>query len=153
MSDECQWPQETHNNSCINWEHEEEKKNQSSMKKFNSGATRTSEPLEDPEGFLSPAVIIEFNRYMAHHRTQADGEVRRADNWQRGMSKARYMRSMWRHFLDVWNYWRIPRVGDAILDSLCALMFNVHGMMLEVLISTGKIKRPIVRSSDVPKQQ
>ena len=122
-----------------------------SMTSFNSGATRTSEPLEDYEGFLSPAVIREFGRYMAHHRMQADGEVRSSDNWQKGIAKKRYMRSMWRHFLDVWADWRNDRIGDALLDSLCALFFNVQGMILEVLVSTGKAKRPHIRSGDVPK--
>jgi len=124
------------------------------MKEFDSGSTRSSEPLEDPEGFLSPYVINQYNDYMARNRTQADGNIRNGDNWQKGMPKARYMRSMWRHFLDVWGVWRQGSDLNVMIDPLCALMFNVHGMLLEVLISLGHIKRPIIRSEeDVPKQQ
>lgn len=122
----------------------------SDMEEFNSGSTRSTEPLEDPEGFLSPFVINYFNEYMAKHRTQADGEIRTGDNWQKGMPKARYMRSMWRHFLEVWTIWRNPRASSLklLIDPLCALMFNVHGMLLEVIISLEYVQRPIIRSED-----
>lgn len=122
-------------------------------KEFDSGSTRSAEPLEDYEGFLSPLVIREFGKYMARHRSNKKGDIRQPDNWQKGMPKARYMRSMARHFLDVWQLWRMHPVGDgeALLDALCALMFNVQGMILEVLISTGD-DRPIIRSEgDVSK--
>lgn len=112
------------------------------VKEFKSGATRSPEPLEDPEGFLSPFVIDAFNAYMAKHRTQSDGKLRASDNWQKGMPKRRYMRSMWRHFLQVWRIWRQEGRSGHLVEPLCALMFNVHGMLLEVLISTGKIQRP-----------
>ena len=121
------------------------------MKEFNSGSTRSSEPLEDYEGFLSPLVIETYGRYMSRHRTQANGEMRNSDNWQKGMPKARYMRSMWRHFLEVWKIWRTkgltPSTAEPLIDALCALMFNVQGMLLEVLISAG-MKRPIVWSEE-----
>ncbi|MEE8115077.1 MAG: hypothetical protein V3T23_12080 [Nitrososphaerales archaeon] len=131
---------------------------QSQMAEFNSGATRTAEPLEDPEGFLSPVVIQAYCQYMSKHRKQEDGKVRNSDNWQKGMPKARYMRSMWRHFFDVWYKWRNFREPDlmlGLLNALCALLFNVQGMMLEVLISMGRTSRPVIRSEeeDVPKQQ
>ena len=139
-SSECEWPMMPHDGPMISGRE---------MAHFDSGATRTAEPLEDYEGFLSPLVIEEFGKYMAVHRVQANGETRLSDNWQRGMTKARYMRSMWRHFLQVWKLWRKERLGDgkAMLGALSALMFNVHGMMLEVLISTGA-ERPIIRSEE-----
>lgn len=124
------------------------------MDKFDSGATRTAEPLEDYEGFLSPLVLEQFARYMAKHRKKEDGEIRSSDNWQRGMSKTRYMRSMWRHFHELWKRWRHRKDRASLVDPLCALFFNVQGMLLEVLISIGKADRPIIRSDDnVPKQQ
>lgn len=119
-----------------------------SMDNFNSGSTRTAETLFDPEGFLNPEVLAQFSKYMANHRTQADGNIRNSDNWQKGMPKARYMRSMWRHFLDVWRIWRRGEKIHHLVDPLCAIMFNVHGMLLEVLISLGEVDRPIIRSED-----
>jgi hypothetical protein len=122
------------------------------IKVFESGATRSPEPLEDPEGFLSPFVIDRFNTYMAKHRVQTDGEIRASDNWQKGMPKRRYMRSMWRHFLQVWREWRDPHgYLDDLEEALCALMFNVQGMLLEVLIERGEIKRP--RAHNVEEQE
>ncbi len=121
---------------------------------FDSGAVRTSEPMFDPEGFMSPVVIRAFSIYMEKHRTQANGNIRNSDNWQKGMSKARYMRSMTRHWLDVWTEWRSPSCSqEKLLDCLCALFFNVQGMMLQLLISLGRVESPAIRSEDVPKQQ
>jgi hypothetical protein len=116
---------------------------------FNSGANRSAEDMRDPEGFLSPIVLDAYIAYMTKHRTQADGKLRAGDNWQRGMPKARYMRSMWRHFLDVWRLWRTPTPieSECMVESLCALMFNVHAMLFEVLISAGE-PRPLIRSDD-----
>lgn len=117
------------------------------MAHFNSGANRSAEDLRDPEGFLSPLVLDAYIAYMTKHRTQADGKLRPGDNWQKGMPKARYMRSMWRHFLDVWRLWRREKAADQMVEPLCALMFNVHAMLLEVLISNGE-PRPLIRSED-----
>lgn len=116
---------------------------------FDSGATRSGETLYDPEGFLSPYVVEAYSKYMEKHRTQADGQLRNSDNWQKGMPKARYMRSLTRHFLDVWKVWRRDKADiRLLLDPLCAMLFNVQGMILEVLIATGEIKRPAIRSEE-----
>ena len=104
------------------------------MRQFETGATRDSDDGKlDYEGFLSPAVLEEFAKYMHKHRTQADGKPRSSDNWQKGMPKGAYMSSMWRHFMDVWKWHRgIPAEADQI-EALMALLFNVQGYTLELL--------------------
>lgn len=105
------------------------------MRKFATGAVRDDDESKiDPEGFLSPHVVRAFCEYMQEHQTQADGAKRSSDNWQRGIPLDAYMKSMWRHFLEVWALHRSPRdVSDAKREALCALMFNVQGYMHEVL--------------------
>lgn len=103
------------------------------IRQFDTGATRDTEAgKHDPEGFLSPAVIDRFNTYMHQHRTQSDGTLRDSDNWQRGMPRTAYMKSMWRHFLDLWKAHRgLP--APPIQESLCAMLFNVQGYLFEEL--------------------
>lgn len=106
------------------------------MRTFDTGATRDSEDGKfDYEGFLSPAVLHRFAAYMHHHRVQADGSLRDSDNWQKGMPIPAYMKSMWRHFMDVWALHRgRPEfaVTDDIEEALCALLFNAMGYLHEV---------------------
>ena len=72
------------------------------MRKFNTGATRDVDNDKlDFEGFLSPTVLIRYAEYMHTHRKQSDGALRDSDNWQKGIPKEVYMKSMWRHFMDV----------------------------------------------------
>lgn len=100
------------------------------MRKFESGATRDSDDGKlDYEGFLSPAVLKRFAQYMHKHRVQADGEVRASDNWQKGIPQHAYMKSMFRHFMEVWELYRMESEGDEIQEALCALLFNVQGML------------------------
>jgi hypothetical protein len=120
-----------------------------SMVQFDSGATRSAEPMEDPEGFFSPFVMDEYIKYMAKNRKQADGQIRSSDNWQNGMSKARYMRALFRHFLEAWRVWRRPKVyEDELIAGLCGVIFNAQGMILELLIKRGDIERPAIRSEE-----
>jgi hypothetical protein len=106
------------------------------MRTFDTGATRDDDSTkDDPEGFLSPLVINRFNQYMSVHRIQADGKVRASDNWQKGIPKSAYMKSMWRHFLDVWSLHRGcngPSSQD-LETSLCSIMFNAMGYLHELL--------------------
>ena len=106
---------------------------------FETGATRSSESGRyDPEGFLSPLVIERFSEYMNSHRVQPDGSVRSSDNWQKGIPQEAYMKSMWRHFLHLWTRHRGFAPSDLMAsasmeEDLCALLFNVQGMLHEVL--------------------
>ncbi len=111
------------------------------MRTFAKGATRNSaEGKFDYEGFLSPAVLKAYASYMHTHRKQADGKLRDSDNWQKGIPKDVYMKSMWRHFFDVW-YMHRGYKAESVEDghditkeeALCALLFNVMGYLYEEL--------------------
>lgn len=105
------------------------------MRTFDSGATRdNAEGKLDYSGFLSPQALKAFAEYMHMHRIQADGELRASDNWKKGIPEKAYMESMWRHFWDVWS---LQTGGQADVDlktALCALFFNVQGMLHEVTV-------------------
>jgi hypothetical protein len=127
------------------------------MREFTSGATRNDEGEKlDYEGFLNPLVLGAFAQYMHGHRTQADGQVRSGDNWQKGIPRSAYQKSMTRHFMDCWGLWRGLIADDQdsaeLVDSLCALFFNVQGLLLEVLLgrdldqdppATGPLRRSV----------
>lgn len=101
---------------------------------FLTGATRdTDEGKRDYEAFLSPIVIRAYGHHMMRHMVQSDGVKRAPDNWQNGIPQAAYMKSMWRHFLDVWSIWRGYSSKDVLEHALCALLFNVMGMLHEHL--------------------
>ncbi len=104
------------------------------MRKFPTGATRnTTKGKFDYEGFLSPVVLERFAKYMHKHRTQADGQTRDSDNWQKGMPKDVYIKSMFRHFFDVWKQHRGLKGEEDLEESLSALLFNVMGYLFETL--------------------
>ena len=120
------------------------------LRTFASGATRdTATNKIDPEGFLDPLVIASFSEYMDRHRVQSDGSLRDSDNWQKGFTRAAIMKSMWRHFLDLWLLHRghAPRSADHLTlfsergpeavkqEILCALWFNVQAYLREVILA------------------
>ena len=113
-------------------------------RQFNTGATRDSENGKyDYEGFLSPLVIKTYARYMNKHRVQSDGQIRDADNWQKGMPLDAYMKSGYRHFMDWWLCHRdfTGEASESLEDALCALIFNASGYLHELLKADG-FKRP-----------
>lgn len=113
-----------------------------SVRQFATGATRdTDEGKPDYDGFLSPLVIERYGQYMHKHRKQSDGKMRDSDNWQKGIPLAQYMKSMWRHFVDVWCCHRGLKTGlfnpdtGPYEEALCALIFNASGYLHELLKS------------------
>lgn len=101
------------------------------VRKFDSGATRDTDTGKlDYEGFLSPAVLERYAQFMHKNRVQRDGTLRDSDNWQKGIPITVYMKSMWRHFFSVWKG---HRQGLIDLDEVCALLFNVQGLLFELL--------------------
>lgn len=101
---------------------------------FESGATRNTDAgKHDYEGFLSPLVLERFAEYMTKHRYLEDGTVRDSDNWQKGIPKDAYMKSAWRHFMDVWKRHRGLPTEEPLEAALCALLFNVMGYLHETL--------------------
>ena len=106
------------------------------VRQFETGATRDIDvDKHDPEGFLSPLVILAFNEYMHKNRHQRDGSLRDSDNWQKGIPLPAYMKSMWRHFFDVWLHHRGlgQKAKEPLKVALCGLLFNVMGYLHETL--------------------
>ena len=104
------------------------------MRTFITGATRDEEENKlDYEGFLSPLALERYAEYMHKHRVQPDGQLRDADNWQKGMPLNAYMKSGWRHFVAWWKSHRLILTGEEIEESICALIFNAFGYLHELL--------------------
>jgi hypothetical protein len=115
-----------------------------SVRTFDTGATRhTDNGKLDYEGFLSPAVLQEFAKYMHHHRIQSDGSQRASDNWQKGIPQDAYMKSLVRHVMDLWLLHRghtVIRPEDGsevtVADALGGILFNTQGYWHEILKET-----------------
>lgn len=113
----------------------------SSVQVFPTGATRDADRDKlDYEGFLSPDVLRRYAEYMHRHRVQADGTLRDSDNWQKGIPREQYMKSLLRHVIEVWSYHRgcsvkprSPRDPQDIEEALCGVIFNASGYLFELL--------------------
>lgn len=104
------------------------------MRVFETGATRdTDEGKNDYEGYLSPLVLEAFGNYMTRHRIQSDGKLRDSDNWQRGIPRDAYIKSAWRHFLNLWKEHRGYDSEDGIEEALGGILFNIMGYWHEYL--------------------
>ena len=106
------------------------------VRQFASGANRDTELGKlDYEGFYSPIVMERFAQYMNKNRKLSNGTTRESDNWQKGIPFEAYMKSMYRHFMDVWMEHRgyDTKVGQE--EALCALIFNAQGYLFELLQS------------------
>jgi len=111
------------------------------MRTFDTGATRDSDDTKlDYEGFLSPVALKRYAMYLNEHRIQADGKMRDSDNWQKGIPLDTYMKSMFRHFMDLWFRHRGYCVFDdrdtheiTSEEALCAVIFNAFGYLHELL--------------------
>lgn len=106
------------------------------VRQFDTGATKSSNVGKpDYEGFMSPLVVVRYGEYMIKHQLQPDGKLRDSDNWQKGIPKNDYMKSMYRHFIDLWLHHR--GFGQLAVEdqeeSLTALYFNVQGYLHEIL--------------------
>lgn len=119
----------------------------SAIRQFETGATRNLDGDKfDYEGFLSPAVIECFAAYMHKHRQQADGKMRDADNWQKGIPLEAYMKSGFRHFFDWWKEHRGLPTSEGLEEAICALIFNAQGYLHEILKAKAAVKpesRPV----------
>lgn len=104
------------------------------MREFETGATRdTDEGKPDFIGYLSPLVLSRYGEYMLKHQMQTNGEMRASDNWKKGMPKAEYLKSMFRHLLDVWLEDEGHESRDGLEEALCAIIFNASGYLHEHL--------------------
>ncbi|KKN05757.1 hypothetical protein LCGC14_1084100 [marine sediment metagenome] len=119
------------------------------MRKFNTGATRdTEENKLDYEGFLSPLVLRRYAEYLNKHRVQADGGLRASDNWQLGIPIKVYMKSMWRHFMDLWMGHRSGASSEDRQEALCAVLFNVMGYLYELMNAAGATQEAIRQENE-----
>ena len=110
------------------------------VRKFETGATRDQDKDKfDYEGFYSPIVMDRFAEYMHKHRHQSDGALRDSDNWQKGIPLTAYMKSLYRHFMDLWRHHRELPAQDTLEDSLCAILFNTQGYLFEVLKKKNQV--------------
>jgi len=101
------------------------------MRSFDTGATRdTSGNKLSFRGFLSPAVLHQYARFMNMNRLQSDGQLRDSDNWKKGIPMDIYMESAWRHFFEWWDAYEDEEDNMA---AMCGLLFNVMGYMHEYL--------------------
>lgn len=103
------------------------------MRQFNTGATRNVDTNKyDYEAFLSPLVLEAYAAYMHKNRFQADGKIRDGDNWQKGIPKDAYMKSAFRHFMDLWKEHRGIPTEEGLEQALTALLFNIMGYLHEI---------------------
>lgn len=125
-----------------------EVKDNGGVREFATGATRdTNEDKLDYEGFFSPRVLRRYAEYLHKHRKQSDGTLRSSDNWQKGIPRDVYMKSLARHFFDVWEKHRTGKLFTAsqeeLEESLCGTIFNSMGYLFEELKEKDK-KRSIL---------
>lgn len=110
------------------------KEDNGTIRSFDTGATRdTAEGKLDMEGFTHPLVMKQFAKFMNMHRLQSNGELRDSDNWQRGIPKSVYSKSLRRHYDDFWQNDRVGYSENGVIADLCGIMFNTMGWMLEHL--------------------
>jgi hypothetical protein len=118
------------------------------VRQFATGATRDTDTGKyDYAGFLSPLVLQHYAAYMYKHRFQADRTLRASDNWKKGMPELEYLKSAIRHMMDVWlQYEEVPSNCD-VQDSLCAVLFNVMGILHE----RSKVRHLVAARLEGPK--
>lgn len=107
---------------------------QPSVRKFETGATRDTDTGKlDYEAFFSPAVLERRAVFMHKNRKQSDGGLRDGDNWQKGIPFDQYVKSLHRHFMDIWKEHRGIKTDEGMESAICAAMFNLEGMLFELL--------------------
>ena len=107
------------------------------IRQFDTGATRdTAEGKLEPWGFGSALVDLAYAEYMHENRIQSDGSLRASDNWKKGIPRDAYWHSLSRHIQDlrliIEGFPEKAREQD-IVKVLCAIKFNVDGLLYETL--------------------
>lgn len=102
------------------------------IREFKTGANRNNNTdKRDIEGFISPIVLKIYSDYMHENRFLVDGTFRDSDNWQKGIPNDVYYKCMIRHVNDLWLSHRGYKSRHNFIDSACAVMFNVMGLIYE----------------------
>ncbi len=109
-----------------------------STRTFATGATRNDDAERiDPEGFLSPKVMLRYFEYMHKNRFRENGEVRDSDNWQQGIPQEAYAKSASRHYWEFFDRHRElgahTEQDEKLIEICCAQMFNAMGFLFEEL--------------------
>jgi hypothetical protein len=109
------------------------------IRQFETGANRSSEMGKyDYEGFLHPQVLEAFAAYMHVNRKLLDGSYRDSDNWQKGIPFTSYIKSLWRHFHDLWKAHRGIPTDEGELAASMGILFNTMGWALEKMKADPK---------------
>ena len=109
------------------------------IREWEDGAKRDTDLDKlDFEGVLSPLVLRRFTQYMMKHTKMSDGSPRTTDNWQKGFGDfathmKTCMKSLWRHFFDVWLHHRGWETTVDLDEALCGVMFNAMAMLHKLL--------------------
>jgi hypothetical protein len=118
------------------------------VRKFETGATRdTDTDKYTYAAFFSPEVLERRAAYMHKHRHQADGSLRPGDNWQKGIPKDAYVDSLLRHVVDVWKEHKGLPAPDGMEEAICAAMFNLEGLLYEILKDKKRAESEAVGSN------
>lgn len=111
------------------------------MREFTNGATRDDDVNKiDYEGLNNPAVDRCYGQYLHKHRQTANG-LRDSDNWQNLFGEDHYnvcMKSLCRHVVDARLAHRGYISEQAIVDSLCGIIFNAKAYLLKTLKERSK---------------
>jgi hypothetical protein len=119
------------------------------IREFSTGANRNAETGKyDYDGFLSPLAIEAFGAYMHFNRHLDDGTIRDSDNWQKGIPLDVYRKSLWRHFLDTWRSLRGISIPEGIIWALCGILFNVQGLLHELLKENPSLLPASIRDAE-----
>lgn len=111
---------------------------------FATGATRDGDNGKlDYEGFDSVLVDRRYAEYMhdCRLRNVPEGQsMRSSDNWQKGIDKKAYAKSLIRHVKEFAllfdGYEAFDEKGKLLTmeEVLCAIRFNVNGYLFELLV-------------------
>lgn len=128
---------------------DEEAEKRGKITTFPGGAVRENAAEKiDLEGFLSPLVLDAYAQYMHFNRTNVDGSLRDSDNWQKGMPYKVYMKSLWRHFFDLWKEHRLYPSKEGIVWACCGVMFNVMGYLHEFILQDRNAVEKALRRAE-----
>lgn len=136
----------------------------SATRAFDTGATRDTDSAKlDYEGFLSPLVLNAYAEYMHRCRLRniPEGQaIRSSDNWQKGIPREVYAKSLIRHTVEFWlihdGFEAHDEKGQQLTleDVCCAILFNVSGYLFETLKTTARRPHDESRSAAaLPVQQ
>ena len=124
------------------------------MRKTKTGGTRSDD--EGKIDYVHCSALVErvHCEYMHGHRTKADGKMREADNWKKGMPWAWYRKSFLGHVQDIKMLMEGNKVFEdgkevTFFDAVFGLKFNIDGLVHTTMkgyicdrkFTDGKIER------------